>query len=538
VEAISGKPVPDADVRAQGTDGTVTATTNADGDFEITVSPGRYTIAARAAGFVESFFGQDASRPGDFGAQVVAAGGRAARGIDIKLQAAGVVGGRVIDDKGTGIPSIEVELVRNVPALGATRGGGVSFALTEEDGSYRLRDVPPGDYVVRAYKGRATAPIAPAPASTSATASGSSSGGDAARDYVPTFFPGVKDRTEASPLRIFAGQELLGVDFALAMSRQFVVRGTLVDPGARSFANLVVRLNFIGATGGGRLEASADDTGRFQFRNVPGGDYFLSVGESQRGAAPPVPGGDGAVSVWMSASRSLVVDDDVELELRAVPPARVVGRILRDPQSAGALDRSKLRLGFVQVSEEGGLRAGGMGVGVFGDVTPELPQPVGPTHLEIETPDGWMVKAVRVNGADANEGPIDLQSARYEIEVVLTDRVSRVSGTVVDRKGAHLPNHSVLVFPADASRWFPLSRFIRQGRADNDGWFQFDGMSPGLYQAVAVPALPPMATSASAQRALLQALQLDAETIRLGEGQQVTMSIRASRLPDALEVVP
>ncbi len=526
VEAVSGRPVPDANVRAQGAAGTVTATSNGDGDFELSVSPGRYTVAARAAGFVESFFGQDAARPGDFGAQVLATGGRQTRGIDIKVQAASVVSGRILDDKDRGLPGIEVELVRAAPILGTTRGGGVSFALTDEDGTYLLRDVPPGDYVVRAYKGRATAPV-----NTTTVPNG-----EPRRDYVPTFYPGVKDRPEALPLRIFAGQELLGLDFALATSPHFAVRGTLVDPGATSFANLVVRLNFIGATGRGTLEATADEKGGFQFTTVPAGDYLLSVGEPQRSAAPPVPGGGAALSVWMSASRPLLVDEDVELELRAVAPARVRGRILKDPSSAAALDVSRVGVGFVQMAEDGGQRTG-MGLRALGGVLAEVPQPIGQTYLEIDAPDGWMVKSITLNGADASDGPIDLQSARYEIEVMLTDRVSRVFGTVVNRRGEPLPNHTVLIFTADASRWFPLSRFIQQGRTDNAGRFSIDRVPPGTYHAVAVPALPPIAPSESARRAVLQALQPSADTIRVGEGQQVTLSLRASALPLDLQLV-
>jgi hypothetical protein len=163
--------------------------------------------------------------------------------------------------------------------------------------------------------------------------------------------------------------------------------------------------------------------------------------------------------------------------------------------------------------------------------------PIGPTHVEVQAPDAWMVKSIRVNGATADDGPIDLQSARYDLEVVLTDRVSRVSGTVQDRSGAPLANHSVLIFPHDPSRWIPISRFVLQVRTDNAGRFQLDAVPPGVYEAVAVPSLPMMTTSPEVRRALLQVLEPQAETIRVGEGQHLSLSLRSSALPPDVQPV-
>ena len=73
-----------------------------------------------------------------------------------------------------------------VPAL--TGPGAVAFAQTAEDGSYRLDDVAPGDYYVRAYAGQG----------------GPDTGGGAV--YAPTFYPGVPLMVEAQPLRITPGR--------------------------------------------------------------------------------------------------------------------------------------------------------------------------------------------------------------------------------------------------------------------------------------------------------------------------------------------
>ena len=114
---------------------------------------------------------------------------------------------------------------------------------------------------------------------------------------------------------------------------------------------------------------------------------------------------------------------------------------------------------------------------------------------------------------------------------MLTDKVSSVSGVVVDRNGRPLPNYSVVLFPPDPLRWHQESRFLAMARSDNDGRFRLDGVPPGTYLAVAVAALP---MGSWQDRSVLEKLQSSAETIRLGEGQQLTISIRASPTPEGL----
>ncbi len=142
-----------------------------------------------------------------------------------------------------------------------------------------------------------------------------------------------------------------------------------------------------------------------------------------------------------------------------------------------------------------------------------------------------MVKSISLDGADIDDGPIDFGSGSRHMEVVLTDKVSGVSGVVVDRNGRPLPNYSVALFPPDPSRWHQDSRFLALARSDNDGRFVLDGVPPGAYLAVAVAALP---FGSWQDRSVLEKLRSSAETIRLGEGQQLTISIRASPTPEGL----
>jgi protocatechuate 3,4-dioxygenase beta subunit len=504
VEANSARPVAGALVRLIGGTGSVRGRTGPDGRFELSgVSPGSYGLSVKAKGFVEAFYGKSSSTMMDFGTQVTAVGGRVTRGLDFRLQAAGSLSGRITDAKGKGIPGVEVELVREQGREGVPGGAG-GFAQTIEDGSYRMADVSPGDYMVRAYtaRGRAADSV------------------DVV--YAPTFYPGVTEAGSAQPLRLYGGQELLDVDFALATSGLFVVKGQVVDPNG-AVDGLGVTLRPMDASGlpGDQQQAAVDARGGFEIRGVAPGRYMLDVMDPRR------------TMRWVSSMRLLTVDSDVkDLELRSELGATVEGRLVRDVGATKALDPAAVFVGFTKRVEGqvGGFTGSNFPAGADG--TFSLESPGGLVQFGVKRlPHGWAEKSVSLDGAEIDDAPIDFGSGRRRIEIVLTDKVSSVSGIVVDRKGNPLPNYSVVLFPPDASRWHRDSRFLVMARSDNAGRFHLENVPPGTYLAVAVSALPPGSLQ---ETSVLKQLQGSAETIRLGEGQQLTISIRASPTPDGL----
>ena len=503
VEANSARPVAGALVQLIGGTGSMQARTGNDGRFELSgLKPGSYGLSVKAKGFVEAFYGKSSATLMDFGTQVTAAGGRITRGLDFRLQAAGSVSGRITDAKGAGIGGVEIELVR-AEGSGELRPAG-GFAQTIEDGSYRIADVYPGDYVVRGY-----------------TARGRLDGGSGSV-YAPTFYPGVTESGSAQSIRLYGGQELLDVDFALATSRLFVVKGQVVDANG-AVDGLGVTLHPMDASGlpGDQQQAAVDAKGGFAIRGVAPGRYMLNVVDPRR------------TMRWVSSTRVLTVDSDVtDLELRSELGATVEGRVVRDVGVTKALDPAAVFVGFTKQVQG---QAGGFTGSNFpasADGTFSLESPGGLVHFSVKRlPSGWAVKSVSLDGAEIDDVPIDFGSGRRHVEIVLTDRLSGVSGIVVDRRGNPLPNYSVVLFPPDASRWHRESRFLATARSDNAGRFRLESVPPGTYLAVAVAALP---MSSLQDPSVLQRLQGSAETIRLAGGQQLTISIRASPTPDGL----
>jgi hypothetical protein len=144
-----------------------------------------------------------------------------------------------------------------------------------------------------------------------------------------------------------------------------------------------------------------------------------------------------------------------------------------------------------------------------------------------------MVKSIHLDGGEIADAPIDFGAGRRHVEVVLTDQVSDVSGVVVDRDGRPMPNHAVVVFPANPAQWHPSSRFVVAAHSNNVGQFRMEIVPPGDYLAVAVAGLP---MNAWTNADVLERLRAGAEPLRVAEGQRLTIAIRASRAPDGFDV--
>jgi hypothetical protein len=106
--------------------------------------------------------------------------------------------------------------------------------------------------------------------------------------------------------------------------------------------------------------------------------------------------------------------------------------------------------------------------------------------LRVSPPTGWALARVRHEGRDITDTPFDFQSADVSgLEVVLTNRVGAVSGTVTSG-GQPAAKVSVVVFGADDTSWTYLSRTMTGGRTDDRGAFTVGALVPGRYLAVAM----------------------------------------------------
>jgi hypothetical protein len=137
-----------------------------------------------------------------------------------------------------------------------------------------------------------------------------------------------------------------------------------------------------------------------------------------------------------------------------------------------------------------GARGGGGGNGRIGaDGTFQLAGLFGPRLLRVGgLGQTWMLDAVRADGRDVTDTPIDFGTAggAAGVEVVITNRVTEVNGVVQAREGA-TRDYSVVIFPDDERKWTFPSRHVRSARPDQEGTFRIRALPAGeRYLAVAL----------------------------------------------------
>jgi hypothetical protein len=134
-----------------------------------------------------------------------------------------------------------------------------------------------------------------------------------------------------------------------------------------------------------------------------------------------------------------------------------------------------------------------------------------------------------VNGIDATDRSIAFgrnDQSLADVEVMLTDRINEVSGTIADDHDRPVPASYLVVFSTDRDRWYPGSRFLRRTGAGNLGIITLAGLPPGSYYAAAVAQLPADGEDAWQDPAYLESLIPRASTIAFGEGQKQILNLK------------
>src|SRR5205085_2585457 len=96
---------------------------------------------------------------------------------------------------------------------------------------------------------------------------------------------------------------------------------------------------------------------------------------------------------------------------------------------------------------------------------------LGAARLRATAPDGWVVKAIMQDGRDVTDTVFDPRNGDTltGVQVIVSDRVTTVSGQVTDDKGTPSVDGTVLVFSSDSSQWAEDSRFVQAARPDQEG---------------------------------------------------------------------
>jgi hypothetical protein len=121
----------------------------------------------------------------------------------------------------------------------------------------------------------------------------------------------------------------------------------------------------------------------------------------------------------------------------------------------------------------------------------------------LETPDGqrvirldglpppWSLASAVYEERDRIDIPFNLWSGdtREGVRLVVTDRITRLTGTVHDQQGRVATDPAVVALPVNPALWQPRGRHVRLTYPDASGRYTMTGLPAGAYLVSVVPGI-------------------------------------------------
>ena len=540
--AETGGPVRRAQVRIMGPDiGSKTAMTDAEGRFEFRDLPGgRFNLSATKSGFVTVQYGQ--TRPFESGKAIDLTEGQVMDKADIAMPRGSVISGRLVDEFGDPIAEAIVNAMRSVWAGGRrTLQPTGRTATTNDLGQFRIYGLSPGDYYVSATF--RTGDMMAMEMAMAAVAGGGAAGGPTGSNpnsgYAPTYFPGTSNGAEAQKISVAVGQEAQNTDFALLPVKLAKITGTVISsegkPVDGSMINAVPRNGDAAAMmmmlGGART----DKNGNFTISNMAPGDYTLQSraltivtsggGDNMMFTARIGGGGEGSDAEVGSVPVSVNGEDLSGVIIVTSKGASASGHLTFEGGTK-PIALTSIRVSANPTDSDGPVAAFGGAGSVKSDGSFELRGLSGTRLLRAANlPSGWILKSVRVNGADVTDTGMEFKAgeAVTGVEIVLTAKLTEVNGAVKGTGSQPSKDYTLVVFSDEPQRWTaPNSRYIAGTRPDQDGRFQIKNLPAGGYYAIAVDYL---AQGEWNDPDVLERLKSRATRFSLDEGETRTLDL-------------
>jgi hypothetical protein len=520
VAADTGTPLRRAQIRVINTSGPGNATmaqTDAQGRFELTQLPaGRYNLTATRAGYVTMQFGQRA--PNQPGTPIELADGQIADKVGFALVRGGAISGRIADEFGEPVSGAQVTVQRYASMGGVRRltggGGEGGFDRTDDLGQFRLYGLTPGEYYVTAT----LRTVEFMPTNTTAVAS-------AMDGYAPTYFPGTPSIADARRVTVRAGQDVMNITFALSAAKVGRISGRVTTstgapaPGAM----LMVTSGGDGMMAFTATGAPIRPDGTFQTGGLPPGNYTLTVqsgGNRFGGPADP--------NAEVARLEVPVNGEDVrDVQIVTGRGGIIRGRVVTDDGSVPTFNPQLVSV-IPQPAEPGRPMMGMSSSPVRDDWTFELPGLVDRVRLRVSVNvpgGGWSIKGAFSNGIDFADAAADIGPGQVidDVELVLTNKVTELTGVILDDRNQPVTDASVVLFTDNKASWTFGSRYLRTSRPDTTGKYSVRLTPADGYRAIVVRGLEE--GQASDPEFLARALE-HATPFEIREGEAKTLNLK------------
>jgi protocatechuate 3,4-dioxygenase beta subunit len=481
-------------------------TTDAQGRFTLeNLDPGSYRVSVVAGGYVRQEYGQ--RFPGASGSLITIVAGQSVKDIVIRMTPTATISGIVRNGRGKPAIDVPVQLLKaTYNYMGQRVTQVVASSRTDDRGEYRLYWISPGHYFLSAgtspavgTRGAATVVSRPTADSVPTAA------------YPITFFPGVPEMSAATVIEVLPDTPVTA-DIRVSEESMYKVSGRILDATGKPAASAQLSLIYQNPTGSSDSITGTSTynaaTGDFEFRNVVPGSYFVQAAEIRLSTSNPLPAaahisgptytfssstgtpapGAFTATVGGRGSTPITVTDSNlgNVVVTLSPTFSIKGRLSVD--------------GKLQATDVGSLRVqlrrtiGGMSTTdsaqpisaiVGADGTFQLNE-VAPGEYRVAFASpllNYYIKEMKYGAADALNNRIQVSAGASDtIEIVLSERVAQVNGTVMDDKLHPVSGVQVVLVP-DAHR--DRSELFRTASTDQNGHFTIPGVSPGDYKVFA-----------------------------------------------------
>jgi hypothetical protein len=459
VNSITSEPIRGALVQIY-INGQSSMLTGADGKFQFDgLLSGQTSVTVRKPGFfTENDFQSGMQRQG------IATIGPGSSPLVLKLIPEAAIYGRISEENGEPIEGLPVALLeqslQNGRKVWQQRFGG----QTDEDGNFRIAELPPGSYFLSA--GPSRNPLTVPPELSQPVAEG-----------IPVvYYPFGSDLSAAAPISITPGKRM-EISFAIPPQPLYRVSGTISGYGPGQQVNLQLRNSAgIPLAFNTRFDAAS---GTFRILWVPTGTYVLQANApDQRGRMH-----------LLTASVPLTVTAELSgVHLNLLPTANIPIRMTIIPSRGGTerfSDQENYFPAYVQlVAHNSGMseaRYGSQQIGERGATSLEL-QNIAPGTYGVEiNPNGPFYVQTALSGT-TNLLESDLSvapgSSPQPIEITLRDDVATLSGTV---SSDNQPLSATILAISEHASILP-----RIQPTDPNGGFQLSLLPPGAYKILAL----------------------------------------------------
>jgi hypothetical protein len=443
--------------------------------------------------------------------------------VEVRITRGGSISGKVIKPNGAAVAYARVTFISRD---GSGSGPYMSrfSTQTDKDGSYRIENLPAGDYFVAALEDQ------PGNYEILARLRGEA--------QIVTYHPAASNVSDAAAVHVDAGRETGAVNITLVARSSFTVSGTVVrqrDGTPIGGATVLLRSQESDLSGPlvpglAPRTTHADRQGRWSFTNVTEGSYVvmaLAPNPPMTGAASNEP----EEAYRQSRQRFLMTQEEVSvkgsdrpgLQLAISGPGSIVGRVEMDNGEALPADLVIFLELIAQDSRPGPplpVRIQPGGAFVFNNIQ------AGNIFLSAAFPQNskYFVKSMTADGEDTRVAPLKVVEGAEAgpLQIVLSTGLATISGRVVSEDGREgLSDRVVMLVPVDPGKQrFRTSTFAV--RTTSDGSYALS-IPPGDYFVVARSRdeLPGVAT-----QQFMRNLAGNAQRVSLGSSEQKRLDLR------------